>query len=121
MEGRIGQESGRVHNRIFLEFPEPLDFAPSQSTRRPPTIAPPPMNHWAFVCVSAVLLGACSGTPKRQTESFPSYPPKPGALTIQELLELPSVVNPQLSPDGKSVAFLVTEPTLEPGKSSSVT
>jgi dipeptidyl aminopeptidase/acylaminoacyl peptidase len=58
-----------------------------------------------------VLAVACAAPPP----ALPRFAAKPGPLTIDELLELPSVVEPILAPDGSWVAFVVNEPTLKPG------
>lgn len=69
----------------------------------------------ALLGISAFLAACASGPAIRLPEALPSYPAAPGPLTVRELLELPSVVEPHLSPDGAWVAFAVNEPTLAPG------
>jgi dipeptidyl aminopeptidase/acylaminoacyl peptidase len=72
-----------------------------------------------------VALGvvACSGTqpPAAPAASAPaavpaaaraSMPARPGEFTVEDLLKLERVSDPQLSPDGTRVAFVVTEANL---------
>lgn len=54
---------------------------------------------------------SCGSTP---TAALPRFAATPGPLTVEELLQLPIVAEPALSPDGKWVAFVVNEPTLDP-------
>ncbi|MFN0204825.1 MAG: prolyl oligopeptidase family serine peptidase [Planctomycetota bacterium] len=65
------------------------------------------------------VLTSCKSVDASGGRSLPSQIPhfvgsKPGALAIEELLQMPSVISPDLSPDGKSVVFIVNEPTLDP-------
>lgn len=69
----------------------------------------------AFVILSllaSTTLFSCGSM--RPAVALPAYAAKPGNLTIQELLQMPQVVAPALSPDGQWVACVVTEPTLDP-------
>lgn len=59
----------------------------------------------------ALTLG-CAGAPP---VAAPPRAVQAGPLTIDELLTLPSLTEPKLSPDGKRVLFVVSEPTLAPG------
>ncbi len=58
-----------------------------------------------------VLAVSCATAP---APVLPDFAPEPGPLTVRELLELPSVGGPQLSPDGTTVVFVVHEPTIDP-------
>lgn len=73
---------------------------------------------------STAALAACLFVISCKTLDAPSMPRHaagPGNLTIEELLQMPQVVAPALSPNGSTTAFILSEPTLDPkkkGKSS---
>lgn len=63
--------------------------------------------------VSFIILAA-AGCHSVSRATLPRTTAAGGPLGIEELLQLPSVTSPDLSPDGKSFVFVVSEPTLDP-------
>ena len=69
---------------------------------------------------SAAALSAQTQAPAQQQTSQQTPPqPPPPARTIQldDFLKIASVSDPQISPDGKSIAFIVSRPNLEQDRS----
>ncbi|MBI3820583.1 MAG: S9 family peptidase [Planctomycetes bacterium] len=58
-----------------------------------------------------LLLTSCNSA---GVAAWPSWRAGAGNLTIEELLQMPQLAAPALSPDGATFAFTVSEPTLDP-------
>ncbi len=84
------------------------------------------MRRTSMMLSILVLVAGCSGTqPSAPVQSSDSAAPavaragapgttaaRPGVFTVEEMLKLKRISDPQLSPDGTRVAFVVTEPNL---------
>src|SRR5580704_11541590 len=69
---------------------------------------------------SAVALSAQTQAPAQQQTSQqtpPQTPPPARAIQLDDLLKIASVSDPQISPDGKSIAFIVSRPNLDQDRS----
>jgi dipeptidyl aminopeptidase/acylaminoacyl peptidase len=69
---------------------------------------------------SAAALSAQTQAPAQQQTSQqtpPQTPPPARAIQLDDFLKIASVSDPQISPDGKSIAFIVSRPNLEQDRS----
>jgi dipeptidyl aminopeptidase/acylaminoacyl peptidase len=80
------------------------------------------MQHRLTLGFAAAIAACCFASCRMAGPvALPKFESKAGPLTIEELLQLPSVVSPCVSSDGKTVVFIVNEPTLDPKKKARAT
>jgi dipeptidyl aminopeptidase/acylaminoacyl peptidase len=89
--------------------------------RKNPTIkARNRLRVFAFAMLSASVLASLSlsaQTPPSPAPVSAQTPPQPRAIQLDDFVKITSVSDPQISPDGKSIAFIVSHLNLEQDRS----
>jgi dipeptidyl aminopeptidase/acylaminoacyl peptidase len=85
----------------------------SASARRGISTGLPPGR---FLVASLALVLAAASTPAGPVALVAAEPFSPRPMSLIDLAELPRVVDPQLSPDGKIVVYMLSQPDWNAGR-----